>query len=223
VQALVGQVKMSIGARFGRGVVIEKLLYKGRLKKARLRCDCGKEYVAYTTTLYAGMKQSCGCVHKDRIQAQGGRWEDTKKSSWKRWERMISRCENPSDPGYPRYGGRGIYVCERWRKSFEAFFQDMGPPPKGRISIDRINNDGPYSPENCRWATDFQQAANRSTNHWYTLGDRLILLADAAREFGFCIWTLKSRIKREGMTMEQALNTPLRKPGPKKKKQEDTQ
>lgn len=214
---MVRQVKMSIGSRFGKGVVIEKLLYKGRLKKARLLCDCGKEYVAFTTTLYAGMKQSCGCVHADRIKAQGGRWEDTKKTSWKRWERMVSRCHNPSDPSYHNYGGRGIIVCERWRNSFAAFFEDMGAPPKGRYSIDRIDNNGPYCKENCRWATDFQQAANRRDNRWYTLGDRLIMLAEAAREFGMCLWTLKSRIQREGMTMEQALSTPRRKPGPKKK------
>ena len=208
---------MKVGARFGRGVVIERMLYRGQMRKSRLLCDCGKEYIAFNTTLYAGMKQSCGCLQTDRIQANGGKWQDTKKGSWKRWERMISRCYNPKDKNYKNYGGRGITVCDRWRSNFAAFFEDMGPPPKGRISIDRIDNNGPYCKENCRWSTDLQQAANRRNNIWYSLGDRMILLAEAAREFGMCLWTLKSRIKREGMTMEQALSLPLRKPGPKRK------
>lgn len=213
---MVRQIKMVVGARFGRGVVIERLPYRGQLRKSRLRCDCGKEYIAFNTTLYAGMKQSCGCAHEDAIKARGGRWEETKKTSWKRWERMISRCHNPKDRGYKDYGGRGISVCDRWRKSFSDFFEDMGSPPRGRFSIDRIDNSGSYCKENCRWATDKQQASNRRNNHWYSLGERLILMADAAKEFGMCLRTLKSRICREGMTMDQALTLPLRKPGPKK-------
>ena len=85
------------------------------------------------------------------------------------WTSAIGRCYNKTNPAYPRYGGRGIRMCLRWRESFLAFLGDMGPKPSPSHSIDRINNDGNYEPSNCRWATKSEQARNRKDS--YVRGD----------------------------------------------------
>lgn len=127
-------------------------------------------------------------------------------STYSSWQAMKARCLNPKLPTYKNYGGRGIKVCDRWEKSFKNFYEDMGPRPSLRHSIDRVDNSGNYTPKNCRWATREQQARNRrDTRKIFYRGAwiRLRVLADAININQATIW---SRIHKLGWTAEEAIH-----------------
>jgi hypothetical protein len=119
---------------------------------------------------------------------------------------MLSRCSNPNEPEYANYGARGIFVCDRWRDSFKAFFSDMGPKPTRAHSIDRINHNGPYSPENCRWATHLEQANNKRSTHWITFEGRTQTFSQWADERGIPRSTLWKRLLVKKWPLEKALH-----------------
>lgn len=124
------------------------------------------------------------------------------------WYSMRSRCQNPNAANYANYGGRGITVCSRW-DVFEHFLADMGPRPSSKHTLDRRNNEGPYCPENCRWATPTEQGRNRRTNHRLTFRGETLTVQEWAERIGIRPKTLHERLRR-GQTAERALTTPLR-------------
>lgn len=197
-----------IGAQFGRWTVVE---FAGRGRKSealwRVKCECGNERDLGAHILKYGGSLSCGCLRLERITTHG----KTHTAEFKIWDGMKQRCHCPTDPGYERYGGRGIFVCQRWRDSFEAFLADMGTRPEG-CSIDRIDNDGPYSPDNCRWATPKQQQRNRRANRMFTINGETRCMSEWAEAFGVDYKTLKARI-RQGWEINDALNRPMAKRG----------
>lgn len=129
---------------------------------------------------------------------------------YKIWERMIARCHNPESKDYRLYGGRGIVVCPRWRKSVQAFINDMGDRPSGH-SLERVNNDYHYCPANCIWATHDQQCNNRSDTTTLEWQGRVQSVSQWARQYGMKPGTLRRRLKVSGMSLEEALTKPLKK------------
>lgn len=143
----------------------------------------------------------------------------TKTKAYRAWIDMRNRCYKISSPRFPVYGGRGIRVCERWKHSFNNFYKDMGEPPNG-TSIERLDNDGDYGPDNCVWATWREQYRNRSTNVVIEYEGRKMPLCDWAEEIGMPHGVLRSRIRR-GWSIDRAFNQPIGKPRGIHTKKED--
>lgn len=200
------------GQQFDR-LRVEHFLGIGSSQKSMwcCRCLCGGSRVVRGGDLQSGRTRSCGCRYKDAVNAH--RFPATHRQTHSReytiWIGMRQRCTNPTVPDYPRYGGRGIQVCEQWATSFPAFYADMGPAPP-TMSLDRIDNNGHYAPENCRWATSTEQQNNKRDNRMYTWQTETQTLTQWAVAYDMPYDVVWRRITRGKWSLEQALTIPVR-------------
>lgn len=125
------------------------------------------------------------------------------------WNGMRARCHNPNNPNFQRYGARGITVCDAWRSDFLMFLNDMGRRPSARHTLDRVDNDGNYTPENCRWATLKDQCRNRRSSRFLTANGETKTQAEWSEISGVSQGTLHSRLK-SGWSADRAVTTPVR-------------
>lgn len=173
------------------------------------RCDCGAEKLIHGSSLKKLATKSCGCSTGKLRGALIATHGMSKSPEYRIWFGMRQRCENPKNGGFYLYGGRGITVCDRWNSSFEAFFSDMGTRPSSRHSIDRIDGNKGYYPENCRWANPREQSANTRIARLETLNGETFCVSEWSRRSGVNLNVLSSRLKR-GLAIGDALALPVK-------------
>lgn len=175
-------------AKFNHWTVVDQRPFGDLSSKdlVNCRCRCGKVKSVRKERLTRGRSRCCGCFKKHGM---------CKTKEYRVWTKIKERCYNPRAENYPRYGGRGVSMCDEWRNSFETFLKDMGECPIGKMSIDRIDNGGNYNHGNCRWADAVEQNNNKENTLRVTIGGVTKSLADWADDNGLKYTTVYRRFK----------------------------
>ncbi len=214
-----------VGERFGRLTVLR---IADERKYGQLcfvcRCDCGTEKTMTGSDLRTGRTRSCGCLRREKgiergkaSRRHGEASKGKETPEYRAWANMISRCHNSNHIQFANYGGRGIVVCDRWRSSYESFLSDMGRRPDRFHTLDRIDNDGVYRPQNCRWTTWQQQNNNqRKRREWrmVTINGETKPLAEWLRQYGVTR-SAYDRRRTRGAIIEESITRPLQVKSPK--------
>lgn len=210
-----GKFKDLTGQRFGRLTVAERAESTNRRRvKWLCKCDCGNEVIVSGDDLHSGNTKSCKCLRSENSRQIHKTHGLTNTRLHNIWSRMIDRCCNPQSKFYNSYGGRGISICVEWRNSFQAFYDWAKANGYAEtLSIDRIDNDGNYCPENCRWATAKEQSNNRRSNTLVTMNGKTQTVTHWCNELGLKNRDIVYKRLNAGWPPEKAFFTASRKRG----------
>lgn len=167
---------VAVGMRFGKWIVLSQSTNRGNRHHWFCRCDCGTERSVCGKNMATGISTNCGCVRKQSLPASRKKHGESQSSLYKRWKAMVQRCTKSSDRNFPNYGGRGIRVCREWLQ-FEPFRDwALQHGYDGSLTLDRIDNNQGYAPENCRWVSQIDNCNNKRGNLWIeAFGERKTL------------------------------------------------
>lgn len=209
-----GRFKDLTGQKFGRLTVLRKATDEEIGDRDRKRgvfwccqCDCGNAELAIVPSgaLKSGHTQSCGCIQKEKTSKH----KLSNSKIYSIWSHMKDRCFNPNHYAFSSYGGRGIKICKEWTESFESFYNwALENGYEEGLSIDRINVNGNYEPNNCKWSTMKEQGNNRRTNRLITFNGKTLTMSQWCEELNVPSYIIKSRINQHKWSIEQALTTP---------------
>lgn len=166
------------------------------------KCRCGIEFKAYVSNVNSGNTTSCGCFRRG---LKRGTQNKTDSKVYRAWQSMKRRCLYKKDIQYMNYGGRGITIDEKWRISFESFFNDMGEPPSKRHSLDRIDVNGNYNKENCKWSTVEEQHNNKTTSVKYFVIGAFYSARELSEVSGINAECIRRRVNRD-WSIERAIS-----------------
>lgn len=197
------------GKKFGRVTVVKRVENKNNRVAYLCKCDCGNEFVTLSQRLVSGCTKSCGCLNREKASKRITKINKTHGFSHTRlyeiWKNMRSRCLRTYNTAYKNYGGRGIKICKEW-DDFQSFHDwAYANGYSETLTIDRIDVNGDYCPENCRWISLEQQANNRRTNHFVVHNGERKSIAEWANELGFPYSKMKYRIQK-GMNEEMVFS-----------------
>jgi len=165
-------------------------------RKAVFECFCGDKIITRISAVIHGNVKSCGCIKRNKNVKRFTKHNMSDSLEYATWESMLQRCYNKKSKFYYNYGGRGIKICEQWKNSFSNFFKDMGFKPTPKYSIERIDVNGNYCPENCKWADRLEQDRNRRSNVYIEYNGETRIISDWAKIHNLHPQTIGNRLSR---------------------------
>lgn len=191
------------GQKFKRLTVLSRAAKRPKMGSRWLcACDCGNRPVVSSYNLRSGITKSCGCWKKEVLVKKATKHGHAGTKEFRAWTHIRQRCYNKNSDDYKNYGGRGITVCESWMKSFSNFIADMGEAPSPEHTIERINNNASYSPENCKWDTRLVQCRNRRNVRRFLYKGRALTITELAPLLGLTYIALYKRIVKGTIELE---------------------